>query len=1225
MNIISHVQEMLAKATPSAYVALALAGICAVLTLFGALQGLRRGVVRQTVRVLTIALSAVIAYFTARGITNGAIGFFEGKTMEEALVELGAFAAIQEKLDESLVSFICSINPEAIQHILALPLVIVVSPIIFFLTFVFVSGILLIPHAILCGVFGFTKRKNNVWTRISGLVMGAAQGLLVSAIVLLPISSVVGVVNATADGIESKEETVMLSNGGETASAELGQLEEAFINIYGEYLSDIAGSPILALLDNCGGKLINNSLSSVKIGGVTRDMRDTIPSLFDIANEAMKLSELDVNNLTEADKDTIITIVDKLMDEPFTASIIVEGFRVAANAVDCGVVDLSMLEEPYADIVRSAVAAFTDSTHETVKTDLGTLCQVFFIISDTGIMSGEEIDLVELISAPEEDNVIIKILDELDGNDRFDSVITTALVTLAGAVEDGTIDLFASVPEDFKDILIEVVGVFGETESLTSLRGDVVTLIEVFTLVKDVELGEDTDYVSLLFDAEDGEDSIIVAALKKLSGSRFDGAVLSAIRSFASNPEFTSTLDGTMKGVVQPFLDVFADEEITLDDVINDIEAIQEVVILLNDNLVFEEGADYVQILLIKGEEESEALIQTVVGKLENTDFAEPLVEAFKALANKDENGQYTLLADSNGVLKTVVEPLLSEVARTETIENIETDLEYIIEVVALLEGEGFFEEDAEIDYMTLLFERRELPDGQTDDSFIVKVIDVFVGSRYDEELTEALTTVATDQLDTEGMTPALSIVMKAVLNLLDGIDNLTEVKEDVNAIGEALTILEIGDDVDMLALLKQDEDGNAKINLAIEALDTPELQAFLLEVVNGLADGVIRYYDGIPAEGGEVEVSLGDLGNPTLSFVQAAMEVFAEIDTVAQLESDVNTISGIIAILEREELISEEGDVSVDVIVLFTEQIMDGEGNPVFDENGEPVTVIDEILLEFEENPHLNPVLLALVRSMSDNIELMNVGAPFDMLVASIADVFAHSTEATVVDDVETVSEVFAILAGAGVFDEGADAVEILAVKDGNGETVVDRVVVTLRGNERTAPIVTDFTKISLSLMMSNVTGAGATGGASNFEEIEENYESVKGDIDTVVTDVIKTDYNLEDPEEKQAAITEVSSNISAALNNTLGSGEEGAEDVVPPEVVDVMAEYVLDNYNNATMDDLVQSGLYEAVTDENGEAVTDENGDPVYELSDDGMTDVILSYYEAYLKGLGMGGGAQ
>ena len=48
-------------------------------------------------------------------------------------------------------------------------------------------------------------------------------------------------------------------------------------------------------------------------------------------------------------------------------------------------------------------------------------------------------------------------------------------------------------------------------------------MIEVFTLVKDVELGEDTDYVSLLFDAEDGEDSIIVAALKKLSGLELGG------------------------------------------------------------------------------------------------------------------------------------------------------------------------------------------------------------------------------------------------------------------------------------------------------------------------------------------------------------------------------------------------------------------------------------------------------------------------------------------------------------------------------------------------------------------------------------------------------------------------------------------------------------------------------------------------------------------------------
>ena len=54
MDIISHVQEMLAKGTISSYIALGIAGVCGVLMLLGALAGLRRGITRQTVRFLTM-------------------------------------------------------------------------------------------------------------------------------------------------------------------------------------------------------------------------------------------------------------------------------------------------------------------------------------------------------------------------------------------------------------------------------------------------------------------------------------------------------------------------------------------------------------------------------------------------------------------------------------------------------------------------------------------------------------------------------------------------------------------------------------------------------------------------------------------------------------------------------------------------------------------------------------------------------------------------------------------------------------------------------------------------------------------------------------------------------------------------------------------------------------------------------------------------------------------
>lgn len=1439
MDIISHIQEMLAKGTVSAYIALGIAGVCGVLMLLGALAGIRRGLMRQGVRFLTIIASVAISFFAATGITNGVLGFFEGKTLVDAIVQIGGGAMLEE-MEPIVLAILNGISPAAVQQVLALPFALFVAPIVFVLVFLVVSLLMGIVHKIISGACGFTKRKNNALTRLLGFVLGAFQGIIVTAVVLVPISGIFGMVSNTVAQIERLDDatvTASTADPGNDASDELDM--SAVLDMYDEFLRDAVESPVLKLTNTLGGELLSKQISTVKIAGKRQDARLTIPSLVEIAVDAMSLADLDVENLTQEDKNTITGLIDKLMDEPLTSTIIVESFKAVASAVadeDADILGELDLEAPLDDIIIAAVSVYTNSTVETVKSDLVTMCEVLFIVADSDLIANaEDIDPIELIIAPDDENLVVRILEVVADNPNFNGIVLNSFDALAEAIEneelelpeemasfmfaidpviahfadmesldgivadvktllavmrdlegagvfeedselaledfifaeegetplinvmlgrfvdnpaldtmimevisgaaeaikngdideipeemdeymflvapvldhfgemssvsfiiadiDTIIDIYvvidesgitsdnyneddllddllfgeeplidavldlvdendaleelivdiiagaataikdgdlpaledADIPEDVLNIVMEVIGVIGETDSAETLKADIQVIKDVYALLDGVEFDEDTDYIELLFGADEGEESVLIQALEILANSRFDDAVLSAIQTFASDPAFLEEADEETAEIIKPFLEVFKGEDITLQDIVEDVEAIQDIIILLNDSGAFEEDADVATILFIVADDKDEALIETIVTKLGTTDFRDPLINAYKALSKKDDNGKYLMLDGADALTASLLGPILDEIGRTASYEQVENDIGYIVEVITLLDEAGLLDDSSDIDELEAIFGR----EGE-EDSILVKIITVFEGSRYDDELTNALTETIGDELDHLGDDPTMAVVAKAMFNLLHGLEDLTEVKENINALGDVIVILEVSGDGDMLVLLTKDTAGNTPIHNAIAELSTPELQKFFVEVVTGLAEGVVNNYDGELGDD-EIEIDLGELDQSTHAFVVSIMEVLVGINNdpllttdaakVAQIDEDVATIANVIDILEKNDLITSDGIVNINVVTLFTNPAVDAVA-------GE--TAIDVILAEFEDNDHLNPVLLALTQSLADDITLINVGAPFDMLVTSVADVFERSTTDSVVADIATVADVFVILVDAGVLEENADAVAILSAKDPvSGKTIVDSIKETLDANENTKPIVTDFTKISLSLMIQGTTGGSAEDGASNFEEIEETYTEAKGELDSVVTDsVIVTDggtkYSEKSEEEKAEAVENVSGAITEALNNTLKSEDDTTEEpVISEEVAKGMAEYVLENYGDKTLDDLKDEGLYVEVKDENGDVVTNPDGSAKLEISDEAISDVILSYYQAWLAAQQQGAG--
>jgi len=202
---------------------------------------------------------------------------------------------------------------------------------------------------------------------------------------------------------------------------------------------------------------------------------------------------------------------------------------------------------------------------------------------------------------------------------------------------------------------------------------------------------------------------------------------------------------------------------------------------------------------------------------------------------------------------------------------------------------------------------------------------------------------------------------------------------------------------------------------------------------------------------------------------------------------------------------------------------------------------------------------------ALSGNFPLP-IPAPFDTLVNGMLEIFVTSDSQNLKGDIDTVLDVYFIIARSGVlnsFDQNTDALlTSLTTKDGEGKTTITRVIDAINANERTKPLVTLFTKLSISVMSDQL-------GIS--EETVAAYENVKTGLnDTLqISREGKTDEEYVDE-------------VAASLDTTLK--ENNIE--VEPEIVDTMAEYIADNFTA-------------------GEPLTDEQ-----------MNDIILNYYDAYLE---------
>ena len=303
---------------------------------------------------------------------------------------------------------------------------------------------------------------------------------------------------------------------------------------------------------------------------------------------------------------------------------------------------------------------------------------------------------------------------------------------------------------------------------------------------------------------------------------------------------------------------------------------------------------------------------------------------------------------------------------------------------------------------------------------------------------------------------------------------------------------------------------------------------------------------------------------NPAIS-IYSTLGINALYERIATV--DIDEISGI----DLTELAPDAALIATDVFKL--------KDSHMTNLTAEDESAVSSIIKTVDDSEYFGELISGLLKATANAYENGDIDFaledPFGALIEEAAKIFKTSTSQNLPSDLETIKDVVFILSRDGIltaFDEGSDAMlSALTAKDENGSTCVNKVINTIKENERTKPLVTVITKISLSVMSAQ-TGID--------ENAAEAFDNIKESINNDILTIKKSDYGEERYDEYVA-------DVSTAIDSMLKENEIELE----KEIVDTMAEYVAENYSD------------------------------VDSISDEEASDISLSYYDAYLKYLESG----
>ncbi len=386
------------------------------------LSGMNRGIMHQLLRTGLTVGSAVLAFITADLMGNEMAASIDEGTIEGVMNYLNS---VEPELAGEISDIITAFPPDSIAKIMVLPATVVIVPFIFIFTFILLKMIAGIIGALIRKICKFKKATNNV-QRFGGALLAAVEGIIFFTVILLPFTSIVGVIGEAYDSAIYSEEG----------------LDQELATEYTTTYLPFVENPAIKLMSDIGGDAIGGHFATVEVDGKKSNLRSELVPIIRFSVIDCKEGSIDFRDLDAKDKEAIARFIEGMENSPYLSDVVCLLVRGSSYLIENG--ELIDIGDAGSAITDALFAFLGDFSTEHFTEDLNTIRDIYFALSDHGIlvaMKDGESDLMTLLGEHHDDgsSAVSSLVTILQANPRTAPLVRAITdLLLSNLVDSGT-------------------------------------------------------------------------------------------------------------------------------------------------------------------------------------------------------------------------------------------------------------------------------------------------------------------------------------------------------------------------------------------------------------------------------------------------------------------------------------------------------------------------------------------------------------------------------------------------------------------------------------------------------------------------------------------------------------------------------------------------------------------------------------------------------------------
>ena len=527
-NYIDYVNAALAKGTIGAYISAGIFALIGVYSILGVYYGATRGFSKSVIRIFTVGASAVLSLFGVTTVLKTIVKMATEKASTDAgTVDVlldSYFPGLIDSMPEMVKPLLSEINSNTATIFVMMIVAVLLTPVLFIGFFYILKTLSIFVYNLLAGLTGAISYGKSVLSTVLGAVVGLCQGVLIAAVIIVPISGLCHV------AVEAREHLIK-----DTESP------NAYIDMaYNTVIDDLADNPLFEIVDRFGGKVAYENMITVNINGEKMDMGEECVGAIKVAVDILPIATPDFNwkSPSEEQKQAFADAVVDVGNDELIASLAADIVRGVATTVKNGVLDIG-LEGAAKTLVNDVMSMFSTTTRDTVEGDLDLLVDIYFIMCDRHLIDtfsgGSHLDIREMLTDKDENGKTSAdvILDTLRAYDRA-APIVSSFTKISLSVMHGGSDfdeeaeqIYESVKQDITSALTHNKSDF-ETEE--EYKEAVTTDLDKALLENNIRVEDDVkqgmvDYIAENYGDYEGE----------ITDKEINDAILSYYQSYSSS------------------------------------------------------------------------------------------------------------------------------------------------------------------------------------------------------------------------------------------------------------------------------------------------------------------------------------------------------------------------------------------------------------------------------------------------------------------------------------------------------------------------------------------------------------------------------------------------------------------------------------------------------------------------------------------------------------------